>query len=298
MSCMKLKRLIYNVSLCIVGVLLAACSNIADDERFVEVEPIIPPDSISDDSVIVVKRVLIEDFTGQRCINCPNGAEAIVQIQKSYGEDRIIAVGLYSGPLGRLPNGMPLPLYNEDANWYYEQRGVSVQPTAMIDRGGLNSNSDTWSTDVFNRIRLQPELDLKASCNYDEASRNVDITVEGDGLADVSGKLQVWLVEDNIVSLQMMPGGDTNQEYVHNHVFRATVNNREGEDISMITGEHVTRTFSYAVSDEWKPEDMSVVVFVFNDSGVLQAAKAPLLPEAGETGDEGGNAGGDAGTTE
>lgn len=295
---MKLKRLIYNVSLCIVGVLLAACSNIADDERFVEVEPIIPPDSISDDSVIVVKRVLIEDFTGQRCINCPNGAEAIVQIQKSYGEDRIIAVGLYSGPLGRLPNGMPLPLYNEDANWYYEQRGVSVQPTAMIDRGGLNSNSDTWSTDVFNRIRLQPELDLKASCNYDEASRNVDITVEADGLADVSGKLQVWLVEDNIVSLQMMPGGNTNQEYVHNHVFRATVNNREGEDISMITGEHVTRTFSYAVSDEWKPEDMSVVVFVFNDSGVLQAAKAPLLPEAGETGDEGGNAGGDAGTTE
>ena len=292
---MKLKRLIYNVSLCIVGVLLAACSNIADDERFVEVEPIIPPDSISDDSVIVVKRVLIEDFTGQRCINCPNGAEAIVQIQKSYGEDRIIAVGLYSGPLGRLPNGMPLPLYNEDANWYYEQRGVSVQPTAMIDRGGLNSNSDTWSTDVFNRIRLQPELDLKASCNYDEASRNVDITVEADGLADVNGKLQVWLTEDNIVSPQMLPGGSSDPNYVHNHVFRATVNAQAGDDISIAQGENVTRTFTYTVSEDWKPEDMSVVTFVFNDSGVLQAAKAPLIPKAEEpgTGEGGESEGGD-----
>ena len=170
-----------------------------------------------------------------------------------------------------------------------------MQPTATIDRGGLNSNPNTWSTDVFNRIRLQPELDLSASCDYDGTSRNVDITVEADGLADVNGKLQVWLIEDNIVSVQQMPGGETNQDYVHNHVFRATVNNRAGDDISMINGERVTRTFSYAISDDWKQEDMSVVVFIFNDSGVLQAAKAPLIPKAGGAEDGGEGAGDDAG---
>ena len=281
---MDLKRLICNVSLCAVGVVFAACSDVAEDERFEYVEP-----------AEVAKRVLIEDFTGQRCINCPNGAAAIEQIQKDYGSDNVIAVGLYSGPLGRLPNGTPLPLYTEDANWYYEQRGVSMQPTAQVDRGGLMTDVNTWATAVRDRIQQQAQVLLEASCSYDEASRNVDIMVEADGLADVSGKLQVWLVEDNIISLQMMPGNITNQEYVHNHVFRATVNNREGDDISMINGERVTRTFSYAISDDWKQEDMSVVVFIFNDSGVLQAAKAPLIPKAGGAEDGGEDTGDDAG---
>ena len=137
---------------------------------------------------------------------------------------------------------------------------------------------------------------MEASCNYDEASRNVEITVSADGLENINGKLQVWLTEDNIVSVQMLPGYVVDQNYVHNHVFRATVNAQAGDDISIAQGENVTRTFTYTVSEDWKPEDMSVVTFVFNDSGVLQAAKAPLIPKAEEpgTGEGGESEGGDA----
>ena len=46
---MKLKKLIYNVSLFAVGLTLAACSDIAEDDRFEYVEP-----------AEVAKRVLIE----------------------------------------------------------------------------------------------------------------------------------------------------------------------------------------------------------------------------------------------
>lgn len=58
---MKLKKLIYNVSLFAVGLTLAACSDIAEDDRFEYVEP-----------AEVAKRVLIEDLTGQLCLNCPD----------------------------------------------------------------------------------------------------------------------------------------------------------------------------------------------------------------------------------
>lgn len=283
---MNFKRFIYSASLCAVGIMLAACSNIAEDERFETMEPVIP-DSIPDDSTVVVKRVLIEDFTGQRCVNCPDGAAAIEQIQKSYGEDRIVAVGLYSGPLGKYPNGNPLPLYTDDANWYYEQRGVTGQPTAQIDRGSLNNDPSTWATDVYKRIQMQPEVDVMASCDYDNVSRNVKIDVTADGITKVSGKLQVWLIEDNIVSMQLMLGNILNNDYVHNHVFRATVNDRAGEDISVNEGEKVTRTFNYTLESDWVPENMSVVTFIFNDSGVLQAAKAPLIPKAEDAEGEG-----------
>ena len=284
---MKLKKLIYNVSLFAVGLTLAACSDIAEDDRFEYVEP-----------AEVAKRVLIEDFTGQRCVQCPDGTAKIEQLIADYGEDNIIAVGLYGGAMGFLPNGGPaMPLTCDESQWYYTTGGVdqSPQPIARIDRGDFNFNRKTWATAVRDRIQQKAQLMLEATCNYDEASRNVEITVSADGVENVNGKLQVWLTEDNIVSPQMLPGGSSDPNYVHNHVFRATVNAQAGDDISIAQGENVTRTFTYTVSEDWKPEDMSVVTFVFNDSGVLQAAKAPLIPKAEEpgTGEGGESEGGD-----
>ena len=283
---MKLKKLIYNVSLFAVGLTLAACSDIAEDDRFEYVEP-----------AEVAKRVLIEDFTGQRCLNCPLGTEVIEQIMADYGEDSGIAVGLYVGALGYLPNVNPMPFTCDESQWYYTTGGVdqSPQPIARIDRGDFNFNRKTWATAVRDRIQQKAQLMLEATCNYDEASRNVEITVSADGVENINGKLQVWLTEDNIVSAQMLPGGSSDPNYVHNHVFRATVNAQAGDDISIAQGENVTRTFTYTVSEDWKPEDMSVVTFVFNDSGVLQAAKAPLIPKAEEpgTGEGGESEGGD-----
>ena len=144
---------------------------------------------------------------------------------------------------------------------------------------------------------MQPEVDVMASCDYDNVSRNVKIDVTADGITKVSGKLQVWLIEDNIVSMQLMLGNILNNDYVHNHVFRATVNDRAGEDISMNEGEKVTRTFNYTLESDWVPENMSVVTFIFNDSGVLQAAKAPLIPKAEDVEGEGSTeeAGGEPG---
>lgn len=284
---MKLKNLIYNVSLGAVGLMFVACSDIAEDDRFEYVEP-----------AEVAKRVLIEDLTGQHCINCPDGTALIEQLIADYGEDNIIAVGLYGGAYGHLTNGKPLPLTCDESQWYYTTWGVDQdpQPMARIDRGDFLNDRAVWPTVVRERIQQKAQLMLEATCNYDDATRNVEINVSADGLENINGKLQVWLTEDNIVSPQKLPGNVLDQNYVHNHVFRATVNAQAGDDISIAQGENVTRTFTYTVSEDWKPEDMSVVTFVFNDSGVLQAAKAPLIPKAEEpgTGEGGESEGGDA----
>ena len=57
-----------------------------------------------------------------------------------YGEDNVIAVGLYGGALGYLPNGKPMPLTCDESQWYYTTGGVdqSPQPIARIDRGDFN----------------------------------------------------------------------------------------------------------------------------------------------------------------
>ena len=146
-------------------------------------------------------------------------------------------------------------------------------------------------TYVTNKLQQEPSLLLKASCAYDEASRNVDITVNAEGLADVNGNLQVWLVEDGITSFQLMPDGSSNPNYVHNHVFRATVNDRQGDQISLTMGLPETKTFTYVLDADWVAENMSVVAFVYNDTGVLQAAKAKVVaPAEDDTPLDGGEA--------
>ena len=59
------------IHLSLILLLLTACSNIGEDERLIYVKP--EP----------AKRVvLLEDFTGQRCVNCPKGTEVIEQLQQ------------------------------------------------------------------------------------------------------------------------------------------------------------------------------------------------------------------------
>lgn len=277
---MELRKFIYALPIAAAAFVFAACNDVAEDDRFIYVKP-----------ADVKKCVLIEDFTAQRCVNCPRAAEAIEQLQESYGADNVIAVGLYSGNLGKLPNGTPLPLYNETANWYYEQHGSPSQPAVMIDRQGVQNDMSTLGTYVNNRIQQEPVLQLGAVCEYDEASRSVGITVTAEGLADVEGRLQVWLVEDGITSLQFMTDGSVNQNYVHNHVFRATVNDRQGDQISLTMGQPETKTFTYVLDADWVAENMSVVAFVYNDTGVLQAAKAKVIaPAEDDTPLDGGEA--------
>ena len=278
---MKLGKLIYNVSLCAVGVMFTACSDIAEDERFIYVEP-----------AEVAKRVLIEDFTGQRCVNCVTGAATIEQIMETYGEENVIAVGLYGGALGSEPlGGPPYPLTIEESEWYYAHWGIegSPQPMAMIDRGAIISNIADWPAAVRDRIQMQAPVLLEASFNYDAASRQVEITVDADGVSAISGQLQVWLTEDSIVSKQSIPGQrEMDEDYVHNHVFRATVNAPMGDAVTVGVGERATRTFTYTLKEDWVADNMSVVTFIYDDSGVLQAAKAPIIPKAEDAEGEGG----------
>ena len=56
-------------------IFLVSCDPVSRDERLVEIP-----------AVTVQHNVLIEEFTGQRCIFCPEAATAIVQLQNSYEE--------------------------------------------------------------------------------------------------------------------------------------------------------------------------------------------------------------------
>ena len=246
----------------IAAMLLAACSCIEDDERLIYVKP-----------ANVSRRVLLEDFTGQRCVNCPKGTAVIEQLVEEYG-DAVIAVGIHGGPLGFKGNAKMVGLATDVGDEYYNHWQLEYQPVGLIDRHGAVNYTD-WTKAVKDELAKVAPLDIMARADLSGDDIHITVTLTGtDG--NTNGKLQVWLLEDGITALQMMPDGTTNRDYVHNHVLRTPVNGTWGEDFSIKEGETKTVNHTQALDPSWNAAQLSIVAFVYNDQGVLQATKAKV----------------------
>lgn len=274
---MKIKNLFLGVATAAMAMAAASCSNIDEGDRLIYVKP-----------AEVGRAILIEDFTGQRCINCPTGTEIINGIVDTYGEDNVIAVGVHSGPLGFAGNSKTVGLMTDTGNEYYtrwDKENKMGQPWVVFNRKtSPDSHYNNWAAMVGTIISEKANLSVKIANAYDAATRTLTTTVGADGVnGTVNGKLQVWIVEDGVKALQMMPDGKSNKEYIHNHVFRAAVNGTWGEDVTVKEGETTTKQYQYVLPEAWNADNIAVVAFVYNDGGVENVAKKHLVVHEGET---------------
>lgn len=276
---MKLKNIFLGVATAAMAMAAASCSNIDEGDRLIYVKP-----------AEVGRAVLIEDLTGQRCINCPTGTDIINGVIETYGEDNVIAVGIHCGPLGFAGNSKRVGLMTDTGVEYYKHwaNGTNLgQPSAIFNRKkgkGPIDNLNNWAAEVGLIISEKANLSVDIANAYDAKTRTLTTKVGAFGVnGTVSGKLQVWIVEDGIKAMQMMPDGSANQDYIHNHVFRAAVNGTWGEEVTVKEGETTSKDYSYVLPETWNAENISVVAFVYNDNGVENVAKKHIVEHEEET---------------
>lgn len=245
-----------------------ACSHIDEGDRLIYVEPTVPNNSVS-------RCVLLEDFTGQRCVNCPKANDEIRALQEQYGADSVIAVAIHSGPLGFHTNAKFVGLSTDTGDEYYNHWGLEYQPVGLVNRG-VPTEYTAWNT----RIREELQKPAPVSINIAVLRNNDELTIRADveGIeGTVSGHLQLWVVEDNVTAFQLMPDGTRNDAYLHQHVFRTALNCAWGEEMTVKEGEHsVTPNYTLKVPAEWKIDDLAIIAFLYNDQGVLQVRKIEL----------------------
>lgn len=247
--------------LCLFIIIIAtwlSCSHIDDDNRLIEV----PHAKIS-------RAVLVEEFTGQRCVNCPNAATEIERLQEEYGKENVIAVAIHSGPLAFYSTDKVLGLRTALGDEYYDYWKVEAEPSGLINRSGGVLLLDKWASKVHQDLQNEAPVELTIKATIADNGK-MEIGIEYLAVKDFSGKLQVWIVEDNIVALQMLPDGTLNREYVHNHVLRSAVNGTWGDDVVWPSGKQGTLSFSAEVQEDWNPKNLSVIAFVYNEGGVQQ----------------------------
>lgn len=268
------------LALLTAGAALTACNDIEPGNRYLELPP------------IDAKRgVLLEEFTGQKCVNCPKAHDIIKGLKEQYG-DQLIVVGIHSG-------GDAFSIAEGDKEWsefteclrvpdgesYAKNAGVVAGvglPIGAINRTSGLLGRDKWSDVIRAEIQKQPmvAIELEPQLVEDASGKptalKVVATLETSD-DKVSGNLQLWVLESDITALQYGENDVYDFEYKHEHVFRATINGFDGEPVDVEAGVPVTVEHEISLKDNWNAGNLSVVGFVYNGGGVLQAVEAKVL---------------------
>ena len=251
-----------------IAAMLSACDNVDSNDRLIYVPP-----------AAVGRCVLIEDFTGQKCLNCPRAVEVIEQLQKQYGADTVIAVAIHAGPLSVGKKAGATGLRTATGDLYYKHWKIDSQPSGLVNRRGKPSNDTRWPSLVYQEIQQKAAVSIKLAVEYDTQTRTSHIKATVNTLGkSLSGRLQLWVLEDNIKAAQRMPDGNYNNSYVHNHVFRAAVNGVWGDDIRIDKDAYVQKEYMCKLEEGWDAACVSIVAFVYtDDEGVLQATRKAVV---------------------
>ena len=130
-----------------------------------------------------------------------------------------------------------------------------------------------WAGVINSELQKPTSVSLSMTNKYDATNRQLAIDVNALSREKFDGKLQVWIVEDGIVAKQLLKGNRVDANYVHNHVFRAAVNGAWGTDIALQENVEAKSNFSIQLDAKWNEKNISIVAFLYNDSGVQQVIK-------------------------
>lgn len=244
----------------------------------------------------VLKRVLLEDYTGHACVNCPRAAVIAHDLKQVHGEQLVLVAvhaGFFANPL---PSGeLTYDFRTEAGSEWDETFGIGNvgNPNGMINRTGFPNNHIVsppgWGAAVVNALATPPLVDLQIINQYDPDDLKLCTHIKTRFITDINKnlKLVVLLTESNIIKPQKNNDPEVGatpviEDYEHNHVLRAAINSTWGSIVALegsANPESVVKSFKYILNDEFVPENCSVVAFIYDEATkeVLQAIEAPVL---------------------
>ena len=287
----------------ILGLLLYFSSCDIVETPYMNNENVNPIDTNSNN---YVKKVLIEDFTGHLCPNCPQAANEIDAIHNIYG-DQIIAIAIHVTksfarpyPASQAPSFQYdfRTIWGDDLDNFFDISSAGL-PRGMINRMGYPNNhklgKDEWANAVTNE--LNKEIDFGIIIN----SNNNNINVTTEILNNISGSynLVVCLTENGIINWQK-DGTENIEDYEHNHILRSVlIDESLSNNTSLEIGQEIQKNISYNLTSleqfnidysantaelgngnagNWNAENMSIVAYIYdtNTKEIVQAEQENL----------------------
>ena len=247
--------------------------------------PLTAADTMNFDGKIVA---LLEDFSGVKCVNCPEAGALALQLQQQY-EGHLVVMTVHPKSALQNPAGGFPDFRTDDGNEWNNHFNISAYPTGMVNRQAAIGTAN-WATEIGNVIGSNAPVRLIVKSKYDEATRELKLSIHSKFLQDVASddvRLTICMMEDNIIGKQVVPtsvnpaGFDDN--YVHRHVFRGTADGITWGRVlssaeSIAAGSNFITNMKFNVSEDYNDNDFYIVALITdnNDKHVLMAAERKI----------------------
>lgn len=233
------------------------------------------------------RKILLEQFTGIACVNCPYGNEVLNNVTKGRSD-----VAWVTHHAGYQPDELTVQASQELADAF----GVTTAPTCMISRTPFSQTEDgapklvlaTGYTNpavgveifspFFNEVAAT-EANVGISVNpvYDIESNRLTVTVdlERNEFLPQDALLTVVMAENGVYATTIQAG--TVNTHRHNHTMRHAFTSILGDEITW-SDNKATETFSVELEPSWLPNRLYIVAYVnrpvvrgINNNEVLNA---------------------------
>lgn len=243
------------------------------------------------------RKILLEEFTGFRCGNCPEATEIAHNLQEKY-RPNLILLSVHAGGYAKPTTSHPYDFRTSIGNELDAFFGMSAagNPDGMVNRIGFPTQSHIlregdWEAAISQSIRTKPICTISLESVYYENTKTINVKVKIQYLEVGTSNhyLCVYIAEDSIVQYQRddrLPNPDI-QDYVHNNVLRDGITSTWGEQLSSTaipSNTVLTKEYNYQISQEkdWKVNKLKIVAFVHdkdNSFEILQAEEQYLLQQ-------------------
>jgi len=237
-------------------------------------------DTLNFDGKVVV---LLEDYTGVKCSNCPDAAAIASQLQEQ-NEGHLVVMGVHPKDNLQNPSGGFPDFRTDDGDAWKNNFNISGYPKGLVNRASVIGPAE-WSTAVNAVIGDDAPIRLIIKNEFDDATRELKLSIHSKFLADATGdiRLTVCMMEDNILGKQVTPTG-VDTAYMHRHVFRGTADGItwgrafDNSAMTIYAGRNFITNMKFTVDEAYNAEQFYIVAFVTNDDdkSVLMAAEKKI----------------------
>ncbi|MCG3167732.1 MAG: hypothetical protein POELPBGB_03527 [Bacteroidia bacterium] len=241
------------------------------------------------------RKILVEDYTGHTCGNCPRAAETAASLINTYGEQVVVMavhVGFFAQPKNNPDSSYAADYRTEfgnELNTFFGNDAAGL-PNGMVNRKPMGGSSpilsyNSWTSAVNAEVALAPVADIYIKPQYNQAGNTACADVKVEFLSALSGeyKLSVFLTEDSVINWQKDYDATPSDipDYVHRHMLRTSFNGTWGEIIGtapIAAGSSDIKRYSITLNSGWNSEHLHIVAFVYNTATyeVIQAEEISL----------------------
>jgi len=232
-----------------------------------------------------VKNVLLEDYTGHGCVNCPAAADIAHDLEGVYGE-RIVIIAVHAG-YWATSTGLFGPEFTTDftchaSNTWFNYFGLETagNPNGLVDRvekspGDYIITPTNWGSKTQEELATNFMAQITIENGYNAATKMLNSTIKTVFQNNLIGDYSIiaCITQDSIIAPQKDERDHEDgviEDYVHMHALRASMNGDWGENVTggedIISGKVYEKTYSIKFEDEWVPKNCWVVAFIYNES--------------------------------